>query len=79
MVVRAKLHNITQNAKNNCYKYLNRNQILYHKKKQHQIAFMTKNAINGTFVTQKVLTFSQDSACNKTLSRTVRRHTTLLR
>ena len=41
MVVRAKLHNITQNAKNNCYKYLNRNQILYHKK-QHQIAFMTK-------------------------------------
>ncbi len=32
MVVRAKLHNITQNAKNNCYKYLNRNQILYHKK-----------------------------------------------
>ena len=40
---------------------------------------MTKNAINGTFVTQKVLTFSQDSACNKTLSRTMRRHTTLLR
>ena len=40
---------------------------------------MTKNAINGTFVTQKMLTFSQDSACNKTLSRTMRRHTTLLR
>ena len=79
MVVRAKLHNITQNAKNNCYKYLNRNQILYHKKNSTKSLLWQKNAINGTFVTQKVLTFSQDSACNKTLSRTVRRHTTLLR
>ena len=52
MVVRAKLHNITQNAKNNCYKYLNRNQILYHKK-QHQIAFMTKKCHKWHFCDAK--------------------------